>query len=60
MKSFNARIVLNLLALAVKDISNQIIFIGLRSSKDYHKRLEVVWVYGKGHKGVIFAWVDVC
>ncbi len=38
MKSFNPRIILNLLALAVKDISNQIIFIGLRSSKDYDKR----------------------
>ncbi len=33
---------------------NQIIFIGLRSSKDYYKSQGVVWVYGNGHKGVNF------
>ncbi len=41
--------------------SNQIIFIGLRSSKDYFKRPgEVAGVYGEGHLGVsFFTWVDV-
>ncbi len=35
--------------------SNQIIFIGLRSSKDYYKRPGgVVVVYEKGHLGMIF------
>ncbi len=34
---------------------NQIIFIGLRSSKDYYKRPGgVAGVYGKGHLGVSF------
>ncbi len=36
-------------------LSNQIIFIGLRSSKDYYKRPGgVAGVYGKGHLGVRF------
>ncbi len=29
--------------------SNQIIFIGLRRSKDYYNDRRVVWAYGKGH-----------
>ncbi len=40
--------------------SNQIIFIGLRSSKDYYKRPGgVVGVYGKGYVGrsVLREWV---
>ncbi len=42
-------------------ISNQIIFIGLRSSKDYYKRPgEVVGVRGKGHLGVSFLRWSIC
>ncbi len=43
-------------------VSNQIIFFGLRSIKDYYKRPGgVAGVYGKGHLGVsFFTWVDVC
>ncbi len=43
------------------DPSKQIIFIGLRSSKDYHTRPGgVVGVYRKGHLGVsFFTWVLV-
>ncbi len=41
-------------------VQYQIIFIGLRSRKDFYKRPGVVWVYGKGHWGVSFCvgrWV---
>ncbi len=39
----------------------QIIFIGLRSSKDYYKRPGgVAGVYGKGHVGVSFLRGSMC
>ncbi len=41
--------------------SNQIIFIGLRSSEDYYNRLgEVVGVYRKGYLGVSFLSGSMC
>ncbi len=41
--------------------SNQIIFIGVRSSKDYYKRLGgVAGVYRKGHLGVSFLCGSMC
>ncbi len=41
--------------------SNQITFIGLRSSKDYYKRPGgVAGVYGKGHLGVSFLHGSMC
>ncbi len=41
---------------------NQIIFIGLRSCKDYYKQPGgVVGVNERGHLGVsFFSWVDMC
>ncbi len=42
-------------------MSNQIIFIGLRSSKDYYKRPGgVAGVHGKGHLGVSFFSGSMC
>ncbi len=41
--------------------SNQIIFIGLRGSKDYYKRPGgVVGVYGKGYLSVRLLRVSMC
>ncbi len=42
-------------------LSNQIIFIGLRSSKDYYNRPGgVLGAYGKGHSGVRFLHESMC
>ncbi len=44
-----------------KNETNQIIFIGLRSSKDYYKRpAGVVGVYGNCHLGVSFLRGSMC
>ncbi len=44
-----------------RQLSNEIIFNGLRSSKDYYKRPGgVVGVYGKGHLGVSFFRGSIC
>ncbi len=44
-----------------RQLSNQIIFISLRSSKGYYRRPGgVVRVYGKGHLGVSFLHGSIC